>query len=358
MAAPDDIGLGRADHPRPAREDLRPARRPRPPPRDRRLGHGARRQVGVGAPGARVEVRDVDEDGDPVFDAERGHRVRREPVDRVADQAAGVVGRQARRRSDLALRARAGRRRHARARDLGHLPGGEPEQAAGRARRQEDGREHGQDARPHRGASSPPDARRPACSLGAERDARPRASRRATPVPRHDGREDERRRHGRAANRIHAHRARRRSPRDRRRTRSTPAARAARPAAARPPARSTPSVAVCQNTDQPHLAAYEPQRAQHRQLTAPAAHRRDQRVRERRRGQEHEHRAPSSAGNPLTSESACTSCGSPDDLVGNGSSARRRWVVSAATSLPARKRMRNTFRRAAGSKRWRPWNVT
>ena len=57
-------------------------------------------------------------------------------------------------RPDLALRARARRRRHAGSRELGHLAGGRRLEVARRARRraQEDPRVDDQDARAHRGA--------------------------------------------------------------------------------------------------------------------------------------------------------------------------------------------------------------
>ena len=45
---------------------------------------------------------------------------------------------------------------------------------------------------------------------------------------------------------------------------------------------------------------------------------------------------PSSAGRPLMSDSACTSRGSPDARVGNGSSAARRCDVSLFASVPLR----------------------
>src|SRR3954469_23719717 len=54
------------------------------------------------------QVIDLEGEGHPLFEGKPGHRLRGEPADRVADQATGLVGRHARRRPDLALRARAG----------------------------------------------------------------------------------------------------------------------------------------------------------------------------------------------------------------------------------------------------------
>ena len=105
----------------PAGEDLRPARRPAPSPRHRRLGHRARRRrtrrsgsrsgstfgmsMKVGIPYSMTNT---------VVEFEENRRIAWEPRLLGEDRAAV-------RRPDLALRARAGRRRHARARELGHL---------------------------------------------------------------------------------------------------------------------------------------------------------------------------------------------------------------------------------------------
>ncbi len=71
--------------------DLRGHRRSGPPPRDRRVGHGARREERPRAPRAGLEVRHVDEARPPLFDGEHGHRVRGWPSPRVADLAAQRV---------------------------------------------------------------------------------------------------------------------------------------------------------------------------------------------------------------------------------------------------------------------------